>query len=106
MNKEILEITKKFHDTYEKLSKDYDYETRKETRVFDINSSNGKLMYATVNEIIKPILEENTKLINQQKEFIKYLEDESKEVYRDGGLRQNIFRQILQKYKEIIGNDK
>ena len=45
-------------------------------------------------------------LINQQKEFIKYLEDESKEVYRDGGLRQNIFRQILQKYKEIIGDDK
>lgn len=43
---------------------------------------------------------------NQQKEFIKYLEDESKEVYRDGGLRQNIFRQVLQKYKEIIGDDK
>lgn len=40
---------------------------------------------------------------NQQKEFIKYLADESKEVYRDGGLRQNIFRQILYKYKEIIG---
>ena len=42
----------------------------------------------------------------QQKEFIKWLEDESKEVYRDGGLRQNIFRQILQKYKEIMGDDK
>lgn len=39
----------------------------------------------------------------QQKEFINYLEDESKEIYRDGGLRQNIFRQILQKYKETIG---
>ena len=39
----------------------------------------------------------------KQKEFIKYLEDESKEVYRDGGLRQNIFRQILQKYKSIMG---
>ena len=63
MNKEeILKITKKFHDTYEKLSKEYDYETRKETRVFDINSSNGKLMYATVNEVIKPILEENQEL--------------------------------------------
>lgn len=47
--------------------------------------------------------DENIKYKNQQKEFIKYLEDESKEVYRDGGLRQNIFRQILQKYKEIIG---
>lgn len=42
----------------------------------------------------------------QQKEFIKYLEDESKKIYRDFGLRQNIFRQILQKYKEIIGDDK
>ena len=41
----------------------------------------------------------------QQKEFMKYLEDESKEIYRDGGLRQDIFRQILQKYKEIIGSD-
>ena len=62
MNEEILEITKKFHDTYEKLSKEYNYETRKETRVFDINSNNGKLMYATVNEIISPILEENQEL--------------------------------------------
>ena len=42
-------------------------------------------------------------LLTQQKEFIKWLEDESKEIYRDGGLRQNIFRQILQKYKSIIG---
>ena len=41
-------------------------------------------------------------LLTQQKEFVKYLEDESKEIYRDGGLRQNIFRQILQKYKSII----
>lgn len=47
-------------------------------------------------------------LLTQQRELIKYLEDESKEIYRDGGLRQNIFRQILQKYKSIIGdiNDK
>ena len=113
MNEEILEITKKFHDTYEKLSKDYDYETRKETRVFDINSSNGKLMYATVNEVIKPILEENTKLINQQKEFIKYMnaiiEDLETEDVDDEEMkgyliqRINTFKEILQKYKEIIG---
>jgi hypothetical protein len=50
--------------------------------------------------------DENIKYKNQQKEFIKYLEDESKEIYRDGGLRQNIFRQILQKYKEITGEIK
>ena len=113
MNEEILEITKKFHDTYEKLSKDYDYETRKETRVFDINASNGKLMYATVNEVIKPILEENTKLINQQKEFIKYMnaiiEDLETEDVDDEEMkgyliqRINTFKEILQKYKSIIG---
>ena len=113
MNEEIAEITKKFHDTYEKLSKDYDYETRKETRVFDINSSNGKLMYATVNEVIKPILEENTKLINQQKEFIKYMnaiiEDLETEDVDDEEMkgyliqRIDIFKEILQKYKSIIG---
>ena len=59
MNKEILEITKEFHDTYEKLASEYTYETRKDTKVFDINSNNGKLMYATVNEIVSPILKEN-----------------------------------------------
>lgn len=59
MNKEILEITKEFHDTYEKLANEYTYETREDTKVFDINSNNGKLMYATVNEIVSPILKEN-----------------------------------------------
>lgn len=66
MNKEILEITKKFHDTYEKLASEYAYKTREDTKVFDINSNNGELMYATVNEIVSPILKENKK----QKEVI------------------------------------
>ena len=61
MNKEILEITKEFHDTYEKLASEYTYETREDTKVFDINSNNGKLMYATVNEIVSPILKEMKK---------------------------------------------
>ena len=65
MSKEILEITKKFHDTYEKLASEYTYKTRENTKVFDINSNNGKLMYATVNEIVSPILEENKKLKEQ-----------------------------------------
>lgn len=76
--KKIRQLKKQLEDKYEK-----------------VDTLTGELLY-----------EENTKSINQQKEFVKYLEDESKEVYRDGGLRQNIFRQILQKYKEIIGDDK
>ena len=46
----------------------------------------------------------NTELLEQQKEFIKYLENESKEIYRDCGVRQNIYKKILKKYKEIIGD--
>lgn len=59
MSEEILEMTQKFHDTYEKLASEYAYKTREDTKVFDINSNNGKLMYATVNKIVSPILKEN-----------------------------------------------
>ena len=156
MNKEILEITKKFHNTYEKLSKEYRYETREDTKVFDINSNNGKLMYATVNEIVSPILEENQELKlqlkgtthcfdeeeheklkkqleelkeekqewinllamfkNQQKEFIEYMTKTIEKLECDdvgdeemkGYLIQRIdtFKEILSKYKEIIGGIK
>lgn len=51
----------------------------------------------------KHLQDKNNNLETQQKEFIEYLEYESKEIYRDGGLRQNIFKQVLQKYKETIG---
>lgn len=55
------------------------------------------------NEELKKKLEENK---NPQQEFIDYLEKESNEIYRDGGLRQNFFKQVLQKYKNIIGGNK
>lgn len=38
-----------------------------------------------------------------QKEFIEYLEGESKELIRDAGYHQRICLEILEKYKEIIG---
>lgn len=116
MNKEILEITKKFHDTYEKLASEYTYETREDTKVFDINSNNGKLMYATVNEIVSPILEENQEWINllamfknQQKEFIKWLEDYLKlfdNMCIDEQGYYDMLEEILQKYRSIIGVEK
>ena len=64
--------------------------------------------YEKVGTLTSELLyEENTKLINQQKEFIEYLEDEIK-------LREEIndivlatgFEEILQNYKEIIGDVK
>ena len=42
-------------------------------------------------------------LENQQKEFIEWLDNESKELIRDAGYHQRICIEIMEKYKEIIG---
>lgn len=86
--------------------------------------------YEKVGTLTSELLyEENTKLINQQKEFIKYLEDGIKQNipslkwkhYNEDGFNDydvenpscievrptdKIFKEVLQKYKEIIGDDK
>ena len=48
-----------FHVTYEKLAPGASYETRQETRIFDPESKNGKLMIATCAEIQRVIREES-----------------------------------------------
>lgn len=45
-------------------------------------------------------------LKKQQKEFIEWLEKESKELIRDAGYHQRICLDILEKYRSIIGSDK
>ncbi len=61
MNYKLAKIvTEMFHNTYEKLSPDFGYETRKDTKKFDFNSKNGKLMLATVTEVLKNILDEES----------------------------------------------
>ena len=103
MNKEILEITKRFHETYEKLSKEYSYETREDTKVFNVNSNNGMLMYATVNEIVSPILKENKKLKDRDliiaAELTK-LQDENKQL-KDNWNKLKEWLVQLQKFKGI-----
>ena len=57
------------------------------------------------DKVVDKIRWENMLLKNQQKEFIEYLESESKELIRDAGYHQRICLEILSKYKEIIGGD-
>lgn len=45
-----------FHDTYERLAPDYGYETREDTRDFDPNTPNGKLMIAVCEYLIEELL--------------------------------------------------
>ena len=73
--------------------------------------------YEKVGTLTSELLyEENTKLINQQKEFIEYMNKTIEELECDdvddeemkGYLIQRIdtFKEILSKYKSIIGDDK
>jgi hypothetical protein len=42
-----------FHDAYECLAPELGYETRPDTRAFDTNSPNGRLMIAVCEELIR-----------------------------------------------------
>ena len=48
---EVEKLAEFFHNTYEKLAPIYGYETRKDTKIFDKNSKNGRLMIAVINEL-------------------------------------------------------
>lgn len=87
MNREIKDLTLNFHYMYEKLAPEFGYETREDTKKFDFNSPNGKLMYKTVKSVMEPILEENQQLKEKlelsektRKEGIELLKDSSLEV--------------------------
>jgi hypothetical protein len=47
-----VSLARKFHKAYERLAPQFGYETREETREFDPESPNGKLMIAVCSEIL------------------------------------------------------
>ena len=69
---DALELAKTFHDSYEKLAPDYNYETRPETKTFDENSINGKLMVAVCESVIEMLSGLNK---TEEKELIKDILD-------------------------------
>lgn len=44
-------LARLFHEAYERLAPEYGYETREETRDFDPESPNGRLMIAVCGEV-------------------------------------------------------
>ena len=71
------ELAKTFHEVYEKLAPAYGYETNKETRIFDKNSRNGKLMIATCEGILNML---DSELIS---EIEKKIEEYKSRTYSD-----------------------
>lgn len=52
MDDRIEAVAREFHDAYERLAPSFGYVTRADTREFDPQSANGRLMMAVVSEVI------------------------------------------------------
>jgi hypothetical protein len=50
-----LWLARQFHEVYERLAPEHGYATREETRKFDPESKNGKLMVAVMAELKRSI---------------------------------------------------
>lgn len=107
MNKlDLEEITRKFHNVYEQVAKEYGYKTREDTKELDFNSPNGMTMLKTVETITTPYLEEIERLNNIINECA---EDILKELEENHHLSYGValaIRQKLLDYKELKGSDK
>ena len=53
-----VSLARRFHNLYEEMAPLYGYETREETRVFDVGTPNGKLMIAVCARILDALLTE------------------------------------------------
>ena len=96
--KNAEELAKTFHEVYEKLAPAYGYETNKETRIFDKNSRNGKLMIATCEGILNML---DSELISEiEKKMEKEAQQKSKQnrVFHQG--RYDLLTEIINLIKE------
>ena len=75
MNKlDLEETTRRFHNVYEQIAKEYGYKTREDTKELDFNSPNGMTMLKTVETITTPYLEEIERLNNIINELLKKIQ--------------------------------
>jgi hypothetical protein len=56
------QVAREFHEVYERLAPWFGYSTRAETKEFDPESPNGRLMIAVVAEVVGKLIAENTQL--------------------------------------------
>ena len=98
--KKQLEFYKDLSEQLEKQNQELKKQLEKKYE--KVGTLTGELLY-----------EENTKLINQQKEFIEWLENSIKNLETEQARRFNhtyqykidVFKDCLFKYKEIVGDD-
>ena len=66
----MSDLARRFHDTYERLAPHYGYTTRTDTREFDPDSSNGRLMAAVCSEVFGALEAEVERLRESIAQFV------------------------------------
>lgn len=63
---EGLAIAFKFHEAYERLAPSFGYETRLDTKAFDPDSANGRLMIAVCSEVTAELHADRDRLLTER----------------------------------------
>ena len=66
---DLEETTRRFHNIYEQVAKEYGYKTREDTKELDFNSPNGMTMLKTVEMITTPYLDEIERLKEEKESW-------------------------------------
>jgi len=80
---ETDELARQFHDRYEEIAPLYGYATRNDTRVFDPDSLNGRLMRAVCLQVVGPIIAERDALrdaINALHDYVQGKRHDDKDI--------------------------
>ena len=108
MNKlDLEETTRRFHNVYEQVAKEYGYKTREDTKELDFNSPNGMTMLKTVEMITTPYLEEIERLNNIINELEKFTNERIQKCYDEGCYIEefNIYCEYDSNIKELKGSN-
>ncbi|MCK5602035.1 hypothetical protein KAR91_09205 [Candidatus Pacearchaeota archaeon] len=76
------DIAQAFHDKYEHFAPSFGYVTREETREFDADSPNGRLMMAVCEAVVGPIISENKRLTDIGERYCKQVTSDGEEIER------------------------
>lgn len=82
-----IKLAKLFHQVYEDLAPSFGYETRTNTKEFDKNSKNGKLMIATCKAILPEIkasqLDALVRRLAEKKQWLERQKEVAKNIKAD-----------------------
>lgn len=99
-------VARKFHDTYERLAPNFGYETRADTKAFDPDTPNGKLMIAVCGELV-PAKETSSHVSTLASEILRMTPPQAAGPDVSGAMEfveRRLFDDLFDKAKTLAGS--